>query len=192
MTDPFAILILAGGRSRRLGRDKRLLDVGGVPLLARTVERALGLDQPVFVQVDARGAATLPRPGRVAVRIDRAEGTGPLPLLLDALEQLRVAVLLLAADLPRLSSDALADLVEAWRGDPDRVQVPEHDRGLEPLCAIYPASAAPWLRSEGRTQPSLQRILRAADPGRVHRRPAASKDFLNLNEAEDLGRWRSE
>ena len=97
-------LILAGGESRRMGRDKAAIEVGGQPLLSRTAELAARIADSVHVGVrDANDADALRR--RYALIEDLPGGHGPLGGIAAALEQDPAADwLVLACDLPHLDA----------------------------------------------------------------------------------------
>ena len=67
MTTTIAGIVLAAGRARRMGRDKRLVPIGGVPMVVLAVRAALeaGLD-PVVVVTGPEPLSVLP-PGVVVV-----------------------------------------------------------------------------------------------------------------------------
>ncbi len=94
--------ILAGGRSRRMGTDKALVDFGGEPLIARPIAaaRAAGLE-PVAV-----AKATLPLD--VPTWIDEFETSHPLSGLVTALR--RGPVVAIACDQPFVTPALLAEL----------------------------------------------------------------------------------
>ena len=107
--------ILAGGRSRRMGTDKAMVDFGGEPLIARPIAaaRAAGLE-PVAV-----AKRTLPLD--VPTWIDGYETSHPLSGLLTALE--RGPVVAIACDQPFVTSELLAQLAACegfaiTRGEP--------------------------------------------------------------------------
>ncbi|GHE95354.1 molybdopterin-guanine dinucleotide biosynthesis protein A [Aliiroseovarius zhejiangensis] len=120
-----AILILAAGRSRRMGRDKLMLRRhDGVPLLANRISTALATGHGVFVALPARSptrltlvrqslATPLPCPdaGR-GMGHSLAHAIGSLPKGLDG-------VLVLLADMPALTLDDLMSLSDGF--DPDRI-----------------------------------------------------------------------
>ena len=94
--------ILAGGRSRRMGTDKALVDFGGEPLIARPIAaaRAAGLE-PVAI-----AKRTLPLD--VPTWIDSYETSHPLSGLLTALEH--GPVVAIACDQPFVTPELLAEL----------------------------------------------------------------------------------
>jgi len=94
--------ILAGGRSRRMGTDKAMVDFHGEPLIARPIAaaRAAGLE-PVAI-------AKAPLPLDIPTWIDAYETSHPLSGLLTALE--RGPVVAIACDQPFVTAELLAEL----------------------------------------------------------------------------------
>lgn len=74
--EPFSAIVLAGGRGRRMGRDKVWLDAGGRPLIARVVERLAPLSSEVIVVRASLDGPFPPLPVRLVE--DRYPGQGPL------------------------------------------------------------------------------------------------------------------
>ena len=138
-------LVLAGGSSTRMLRDKATIEVAGETQLARAVRLVRGATPDTFVSVrdDQRAEATRARWPQI---IDRLAGVGPAAGILAALEaRPDHAWLVVAVDLPLLDAATLAHLVA--RRDPAAVATAYRSSsdGLpEPLCAIWePASRAP-------------------------------------------------
>jgi molybdopterin-guanine dinucleotide biosynthesis protein A len=125
--------ILAGGSSSRMGQNKALLEFRGKPLIRHQIE----LLEPLFreVIVGANDAAPY-APFNVRVVPDllseRCALTGIHALLRGAAGS---RVFVVACDMPFLHPSLIQALAEV-PGGPD-VVVPESDRGLEPLHALY-------------------------------------------------------
>ena len=110
-------LILAGGRSLRMGRDKALLRLGGRTLLERAVDlvRAAG-GEPLIVAPERPGYSMGP-----VRRVDETggggEGAGPLPALRQGLMLCGCSGLVaLACDLPLLPAGLLSRLAAGLPG----------------------------------------------------------------------------
>ena len=135
-----AAVLLAGGESRRMGRDKATLLVDGLPLW----QRQLGLLRqlsPAALLVSARQPpAWLPIEARFIA--DPLPARGPLGGLAAALAAMPATHLLaLAVDMPAMTSAHLAVL---WRAaSPGCGVLPWLGDHTEPLPAIYPAEAGP-------------------------------------------------
>jgi len=137
-------LILAGGRSLRMQRDKAALTYRGRNQLVRAYEQAERHARRVFVSVRPEQINEPTRAGKPMI-VDSIEGAGPIVGIRSAqLAHPQVAWLVLACDLPFLSDAALAHLVR--QRDPSALATAytsTHDGLPEPLCAIWePASAA--------------------------------------------------
>jgi molybdopterin-guanine dinucleotide biosynthesis protein A len=141
-------LILAGGSSSRMQRDKATLLYGGKSQLDRTFELAGRHVAEVFVSVRASQTADPARARRPMI-VDTVAGEGPIVGIRSALTAYpQVAWLVLACDLPFLSDAALAQLLR----ERDAVGLATayrsvHDGLPEPLCAIWEPAAGPALAS---------------------------------------------
>jgi molybdopterin-guanine dinucleotide biosynthesis protein A len=145
---PLYGLILAGGSSSRMRRDKAALQYRGESQLDRAFELASRHLSNVFVSVRADQTADPTRAQRPMI-VDSIPGQGPIVGIRSALAAFpHVAWLVLACDLPYLSDAALVQLLRerdvnglatAYRST--------HDGLPEPLCAIWEPAAAPALAS---------------------------------------------
>jgi molybdenum cofactor guanylyltransferase len=128
-------VILAGGESRRMGRDKAWVEVGGQPLILRALcaIRDSGIKE---VFISGRAGTDYSALG-YPVLFDREPGCGPLAGIERAFEATEAPLLLvLAVDLPWMSATFLRKLAE--RCDPLTGAIPKLRGQLEPLVAIYP------------------------------------------------------
>jgi molybdenum cofactor guanylyltransferase len=141
---PVLGLVLAGGSSSRMQRDKAVLEYRGKRQIERAVELAAKYLPEVFVSVRA-GQAADPARARYPLIVDSVPGEGPIVGIRSALAaRPGVAWLVLACDLPFLSDAALSQLLaERDPGASATAFRSAHDGLPEPLCAIWePKSAA--------------------------------------------------
>ncbi len=138
--EPAAAVILAGGKSKRMGFDKTSLTVKGKPIL-ETLYHTL---QPVFDEVMmslANGNASIPFAAKVVS--DQAPDCGPLMGIYSSLAESTCRVnLFVACDIPKLHLGAVREIL-SHAADHDIV-VPSFQEGqYEPLCAVYTKDVAP-------------------------------------------------
>ena len=138
-----ASLILAGGRSRRMGCPKEGLVIAGKTMLERTAETLLKCSNPVIV-VRRDALQVLPAtPGRVRIIDDNEPKLGPLMAIVTgmrhllAVEKLRATdtLFVTGCDAPMLSKAAI-DWLAAQIGNA-QVAMPKVADKLQPLCAVY-------------------------------------------------------
>lgn len=133
-------IVLAGGASRRMGRDKAVLTLGGEALSAGAARRLAAVCAEVAVADRGRGCV----PGLPS--LEDGPGRGPAAALLGAARVWPGRPLLaLACDLPGVPIPLLAELIALAGGDADWV-VPRWRGGLEPLCALWGPAALAALR----------------------------------------------
>ena len=141
--------VLAGGASRRFGRDKALVEFEGEPLIARLC-RTLHKSTAAGIRI----VGDVTKYGHVGVECiaDRWPGEGPLGGIITALMANAGSsgdssaesswCLVIGCDMPFLSVEWLRYLTERAAASRAEVVVPESTYGLEPLCACWRASAA--------------------------------------------------
>jgi molybdopterin-guanine dinucleotide biosynthesis protein A len=140
----FSVVILAGGKSSRMGRDKAWLEHRGQPLIARQIETVRQL-QPAAIFISARTTVDCAGLG-CPVLLDNFPGQGPLAGIDKALEvMLSPMLLVLAVDMPHVTSVVLGDL--AAYGREDAGAIPRFAGRIEPLAAFYPKAAQRTLQA---------------------------------------------
>ncbi len=176
-------LVLTGGKSTRMGRDKASLEIEGVSQLDRLSALVRPLTDEIFLSVAQGDESEHAFPALP----DLEPSPGPLGGLQAAFHHDPQATwLVLACDLAFLTTEDLQQL--AGRHDPTREATcfcnPLDDHP-EPLCAIYSPSAAPKLRAAlAKNQRCARRFLASLD--RTDLVPSAPHSLLNLNRPEHL------
>lgn len=182
----FSAVLLAGGKSIRMGRDKAFLDIGGTPLWRRQIGilRALA---PVEIFISGP-----PRPewSGFPVVADATPDAGPLAGVVAGLRRCAGShLVVLAVDLPRMTPEFLRSLAALCT---ERTGVvPRAEKFHEPLAAVYPkaclAIAEECLASGDH---SLQNfVARSIAAGLLRERVLTQDDaplFLNANTPADL------
>ncbi|HEX5572620.1 MAG TPA: molybdenum cofactor guanylyltransferase [Ktedonobacterales bacterium] len=136
---------LAGGASRRMGRDKAALELEGEPLLRRSVARLRLALAEVIVVGAPTFAPLIPATRLVA---DDWPGRGPLGGLATALRAAEASgagwALLVACDMPFIQPALLRAMARLALATPEAQAVAlRGPRGLEPLHAVYARSCLP-------------------------------------------------
>lgn len=135
-------LVLAGGRSRRMGRDKALLRQNGESQLGCAVRLLQQQLQQVFVSARVEQSAE-PERARFPQIVDRYADLGPLAGILSAMDtEPQAAWLVVACDLPNLDTETIRQLLdERSPTQPFTAYRSSFDGMPEPLCAIYDPSS---------------------------------------------------
>ena len=181
--------VLAGGASRRMGRDKALLGGAGLPAAAARRLAAVCAE----VAVADRGRGLLPG----LPSLPDGPGRGPAAGILGAAAAYPGRPLLvLACDLPGVPAALLAELARSHEYD---FAIPRWRRGVEPLCAFYgPAALAVLSENVKRGLHAPHRLaadgrlaVRFLEGDLLARFGTPEEVFLNLNTPEDLERYIS-
>ncbi|TWH45633.1 molybdenum cofactor guanylyltransferase [Sporomusa sp. KB1] len=181
-------IILAGGRSSRMGRDKTLLVFKNETLIERTVRKLQNFVDEVIIASNHTAKYNLP--GIVEVP-DSYPGMGPLggmqAGLMAAQHQYSFIV---SCDMPFFTEELARYLLERRAGCD--VVVPEIGNRLEPLCAVYSRNCIKPI--EKCLQAGVSQVFRFYPDVRVCkivesdlRQVGDPKEiFCNLNTPEDL------
>ena len=189
-------IILAGGRSRRLGRDKAVEPFGGQPLIRRVIDRVAPLTSEIVVVVaDSARGASLPLDSDHGIAVDVFPEGGSLGGIFAGLAAARNQWgLVVACDMPFLNRDLLEHMLaqrEGW----DAV-VPQPGSFPEPTHALYSRACLPSI--EARLRANNLKISGFFDQVRVkylaqdeiERFDPTLRSFFNVNSPEDLEQAR--
>lgn len=184
-----AAVILAGGMSRRMGRDKAALPFGEETMLSHLV----GLYRPFFdmTAVSLNTAGRFDTCGAMEV-VDRRPGEGPMAGLESAfLDTGADVIFLTGTDLP-LGDPALAQHLLSLLGTHD-VCLIRSEKGPEPLFAVYSSSCLPAVQNaldEGRR--SMFHMLQQVDTLELSPEQLpqfnVSKILTNVNDPQEYAR----
>lgn len=188
-------LVLAGGRSSRMGADKAFLDIGGDTIIAHVVRR-LG---PQVSEITLNAPAEFPNPLGLRLVPDRIGGQiGPLAGVFSGLRDMRARgpgathLLTVPSDSPFVPLDLVRRL-EAGAGDPNAIVIAVSDGRDHPVFGLWPVSIADdlgsWLAGPDnrRIRDFLRRhplvTVEFAMIGTPH---GLLDPFFNINTPEDL------
>jgi molybdopterin-guanine dinucleotide biosynthesis protein A len=186
--------VLAGGASRRFGRDKALVEFDGEPLITRLCRNLQGA---TITNVGIIGDAAKYGNFGVECIADRWPGEGPLGGIITALAAGNVSAtqdswsLTIGCDMPFLTSEWLRHLAARAAASKAEVVVPESSYGLEPLCACWRASAVTTLtrafeRGVRRVTEAMKQVpMEILDATDWKRFDSADRLFWNMNTPAD-------
>lgn len=144
---PFDGVVLCGGESRRMGRDKALLEIGGRPMASRVAD---ALEAAGASSVVAQGGD---RPGLEALGLrfvaDQWPGGGPFPAVVQAVETSGESIVaVLGCDLVSPDVGAIGAIIDALGDEPSAAgAVPVIDGREQWVHAAWRRTSAPLLRA---------------------------------------------
>lgn len=174
-----SVVVLCGGRSKRMGRDKALIEIDGVPLFRRVAQRLEPLGEIILAPGTPGRLGTT---GYAEIADDPAD-IGPLGGLVAGLTAASTElVAAVAVDMPLCDPSVLNQLSEMLEGRD--AAVPISGGRLQPLHAVYSTKCAAVLRdaaargihSVGRAVETLDAITPTIEGGFA----------TNLNFPQDL------
>lgn len=189
-----AIGVLAGGRSRRMGRDKAFLELGGRPMLTRVVGELSRLGLPLLVAAGKEGRDLPHLPADVTLVHDQSPHEGPMAgaiALMEALPPDCDRIFLCACDLPFMKAELVATLDALLDATHDML-VPIAHSQPQVLAAFYRKTLlSEILRRFQAGDRKLRRLYddfptRFLDEEELRRIDPLLISFHNLNRPEDL------
>ena len=183
------LVVLTGGASSRMGRDKATIDVGGIPLAGLPVRALRSLVTEVVLA--GRGV-----PGVEGLVVADGPGPGgPLAGVLAGCSALTTEVaVVVACDMPRPSAAVVSLLLRcvAGRGAPAAAVCASALHGIEPLPLVVRRAEAERMRPVLARQGSLREALAAIGCAEVEEAAWRRLDpdglsFVNWNRPGDMG-----
>ncbi|PLZ98591.1 molybdenum cofactor guanylyltransferase [Fischerella thermalis CCMEE 5268] len=155
--DQLTAIVLAGGKSKRMGRDKALIPIEDVPMLQRICQIAETCAEQVYIVTpwperyqhlllpNSQFIQELPLPDETG---NESKTHGPLVGFAQGLTQVKTDwVLLLACDLPKLRVEVLQEWISRLQQVPEEViaALVYRNNRWEPLCGFYRRRCLPQL-----------------------------------------------
>jgi molybdopterin-guanine dinucleotide biosynthesis protein A len=180
-------IILAGGESRRMGRDKPFLDFNGRPLVAHILETCSGVFEQTVIVTNKPDQY---RSYGVELVSDVLDVRGPLTGIYSGLLRSRNEYSFVAAcDMPFLNPRLITYMGAVAQGH--AVVVPRYQGYLEPLHAVYHRGLLPIIESQLRKGDRRLRSMfdhidvRYLSEEEIDRFDPMRRSFKNLNTPEE-------
>jgi len=183
----FTAVILAGGRSSRMGSNKALIPYLGKPLIQYSLDVARQFTQIIHISAGSQDLAFLGFP----IVKDVLKVSAPIAGIHAGLLNSRTEwTLVLTCDMPNVSKMVIGRLISAADNDL-RMVVPRHGSFIEPLCGFYHRELIPVI--ENNVLAGKMSLLDL--PGIVPHKMVDFSDiptgeishlFKNVNERKDL------
>jgi len=187
----FSGIVLAGGKSKRMGMDKRHVMLSDTSLLELSIKRLRAITEEVLVVIGEKENLNLKD---VRFVLDVEKDRGPMVGLFTGLCKMKSFYgLITPVDNPFLTSEFLNYLKESAIGYD--VAVPRWKRGIEPLIAVYSKNLLPimkgWIKKEKNPAPYLfvQELglrVRFVEEEEISKFGNPEILFLNINTKGDL------
>ena len=185
-----SLLVIAGGKSTRLGRDKRQLQLGDMPLLEITLAKGRNAG---FTEIFLCAEAPSPFLTELAEKygalllFDEKQGLGPVSGLAQGLEHLTTSwALAMAGDMPFLDLEELCRW-GATLPTSELALVPIIQGRLQPLAAFYRRETATYFQKALHDNIRKIRQVLEAFPCNKGEYTGSPSHFFNINTPAD---WR--
>jgi len=184
---PIYGLVLAGGKSRRMGRDKALLLRDGTSQLAHIAALLEEVTDRVFVSTRSEQQSEAER-SRFEQIVDCYKDMGPIAGILSAMDEYPEADwLIVACDLPNIDAATLRFLLDNRSAEqPFTAFISSYDGLPEPLCAVYQSGSDAIIRQFVADIDSVcpRKILIRSDTKLIKQPDPAALD--NINTPDEL------
>jgi len=188
-------IVLAGGNSSRMGTNKALIEILGVPLMIRQImklEKLLETRNRGELLVSVRETSALELPSGARYVLDLEPGQGPLMGLYSCLREIGQGhAVVLGVDMPRMDAPTLSLLVDQCEPGVGVVPGYSNSEFYEPLAAVYPVEMLNLISDYlDRGKRSLQELVRVGiEEGFLKKFEIPKLEvirFMNMNCPQDL------
>ncbi len=184
MSQEYGIIMLAGGKSSRMGTDKGLIKVNGIPLIQYLLDRLMKVHKNIYIVAnnlayEQFGFPTYP---------DLISDVGPIGglytgLCLSPFEK----NIILSCDTPNVSLKTIQELLNESKKD---TNVVAKTTKLHPLIAVYHKKSIPVIKTcidQGNYR--LSKLLSLINSKEIDFTGEDEKEFINLNTQRDLNNF---
>jgi len=183
-----SLLIIAGGKSTRLGQDKRLVKVGGVCLLENILSKASSQDfAEIFLCVEEELLELKILADKFGVKLlaDVIKDSGPMAGLANGLARIKTDwALTVSTDMPFFDFDAVRPLIKNFSSA--QAIIPVVDDCWQTLAAFYRRELAEVFTQElARGQREISTVIKKV-PHELAEPPIDAAIFFSVNTPADL------
>jgi molybdopterin-guanine dinucleotide biosynthesis protein A len=147
----FSSIVLAGGISRRMGKDKALLPIDGRPMIQSLIQSLMPISRDIIVSLnDGERHEGLKQalPAGVRVVYDERLGQGPLMGIYTGLKATETDVnFVIACDIPEIDPGFITEM-RSYTGDHDVVVSVDQEGRTNALLAMYRRSVIPLVKKQ--------------------------------------------
>lgn len=190
-------VLLAGGESRRFGRDKAFADFQGshfyqviINELMKSVEECVVVTKPALIE-----EFVLEEKNRVITDDVSVAGKGPLAGLLSTMnEQEADQYVVVACDMPLVKEELFSKLLEESLNHPEAdAIIPIAEGRIQPLCAVYNNTCKDTIEMKlSQGEKRVMDVLKELTVRYVKMEPAELEFFTNVNTLEEYKVIRKE
>jgi molybdopterin-guanine dinucleotide biosynthesis protein A len=188
-------IILAGGKSSRLGQNKALQVIEGKSLIQWVVDRLAILSTEIIIATAHGEAIPCSSTVRIKTIADIYPGKGPLVGIYSGLiASSSPRTIVVGCDTPFLSVSLLEYMTQIC--PIFDIVVPQIENKLEPLCAVYSKNClAPIQELLGRDERQIRRLfdmveVKYVEEDEINRFDPRHLSFFNINGQTDLDKAR--
>lgn len=170
-------VILAGGKSSRMGEDKALLPFGKYSSLSRyQYEKMKNLFKNVYISAKNN---KFDFPAKII--LDKNENFSPLIAIKSILEELKQDFFLISVDMPLVPKDDIKNLIKLYCSSKEfEIYTVKTSKGLEPTAAIYTQKVLPIINKMlSNNQHKLQNLLKNSKTAYLNTKNSGL--YININ-----------
>ena len=184
---PLSAMILAGGKSSRMGSDKAFLKFGEMTMVENLAALLNSLFDETLIIVDKKQKFESLGLGSAKVYEDFIKAKGPLAGIYAGLSYSKhPASVVLTCDMPFIDSAFIRDLVDFWEEGFDALSIEDGKGDAHPFPGIYMRSARHLMRLLlDRNEASMRRFLEVATVKKLVFHEERIRILTNMNTIED-------
>ncbi|MBI5778184.1 MAG: molybdenum cofactor guanylyltransferase [Planctomycetes bacterium] len=175
-------VILCGGQSKRIGRNKAFLKIDNKPFIEIIINKLQGLFQKIIISAKQPAPYRYLKSAKVVIVNDRSKILGSLVGIYSALKKSPTEyIFVIAVDMPNIETKLIKRLLRNYKGYD--VVIPETRKGLEPLCAVYSKKCSPFIQEQIRQ--GNYKIIDFFDKAKVKTIRLNRDGLFNVNTLKD-------
>jgi molybdopterin-guanine dinucleotide biosynthesis protein A len=182
MHNNITAVILCGGQSKRIGRNKAFLKIGDKTFIETLIAKLQKLFNGIIISTKQPAPYRHLKSAKVAIVNDRSKVLGSLIGIYSALRKAPTKyIFVIAVDMPNIETGLIKRLLRNYKGYD--VIIPKTRKGLEPLCAVYSKKCLPHIA--GQIRNDNYKIIDFFDNVKVKTIRLKKDGLFNVNTLKD-------